>query len=46
MQRHPILEKRKSRKGFVLLIITLLVAGFIASVYLFGLSAIDKIIHP
>jgi len=46
MQLHPILEKKKSRKGLVFLIILILLAGFIASVYLFGLGAVKEIIHP
>jgi hypothetical protein len=43
MERRPILEKPK---GLTLFIILLIIAGFVASVILFGDGAISEIIHP
>ncbi len=46
MERRPINEKPKKRKGLIIFIIILILAGFAASVFLFGQGSIGDIIHP
>lgn len=46
MERHPINEKRKSRKGLGWFLIILIILGFIVSVVLISKGSLTEVIHP